>query len=128
MPAIHHVRTTVIDDVKLALTVPKSPSVPEPQPTASSSNRSQLKRRWAADDVQESSSKKRKFSGQEPPEKKPKLSSTTEVSDVVPQGPAVPTPQEVVSVPRVSGKRRRDADEDEPSSIGARLVKRLRRL
>ena len=128
MPAIAKVRTTVIGDVKLALTVPKSPSVSEPQPIASSSKPNQLKRRWVADDVQESSSNKRKFSGQEPPAKKAKLSATTQVPVVVPQGPALPMSQEVVSTPRISGKRRRDADDEEPSSIGARLVKRLRRL
>ena len=128
MPAIAKVRRAVIGDVKLALTVPKSPSVSEPQPIALSSKPNQLKRRWEADDVQESSSKKRKFSGQERPAKKAKLSATTQVSVVVPQGPTVPTPQEVVSVPCVSGKRRRDDNEEEPSSIGARLVKRLRKL
>ena len=110
------------------LTVPKSPSVAEPQPTASRSKRSQLKRRWVADDVQEVSSKKRKFSGQAPPAKKAKLSPATKVTAAVPKGAATTTSQEVVSSSRVSGKRCRDADEEEPSSIGARLVKRLRGL
>ena len=128
MPTIPEVRSMTISNVELALTDPKSPSVAEPQPTASRSMRSQLKRRWVADDVQEVSSKKRKLSGQAPPAKKSKLFPATKVTAAVPKGPATTTSQEVVSSSRVSGKRRRDADEEEPSSIGARLVKRLRAL
>ncbi|ETW76311.1 hypothetical protein HETIRDRAFT_454918 [Heterobasidion irregulare TC 32-1] len=109
-------------------TIPESPSVAEPQPTVSRSKRSQLKRRWVADDVQEVSSKKRKLSGQASAAKKAKLSLATKVTAAVPQGPVTTMSQEVVSSSRVSGKRRRDADEEESSSIGARLVKRLRAL
>ena len=128
MPTIPEVRTMAISNVELALTDPKYPSVAEPQPTVSRSKRSQLKRRWVADDVQEVSSKKRKLSGQAPPAKKSKLFPAMKVTAAVPKGPATTTSQEVVSSSRVSGKRRRDADEEEPSSIGARLVKRLRAL
>ena len=127
-PTIPKVRTIAVDDVELALTIPKPTSVADSEPTASRPKRNQLKRRWMDDDVQEASSTKRKLSGQAPPAKKAKLSSTSEVPVAVPQGPTLPASQAAISSPRVSAKRRRDADEEEDSSIGARLVKRLRRL
>ena len=127
-PTIPKVRTIAVDDVELALTIPKPTSVADSEPTASRPKRNQLKRRWMDDDVQEASSTKRKLSGQAPPAKKAKLSSTSEVPVAAPQGPTLPASQAAISSPRVSAKRRRDADEEEDSSIGARLVKRLRRL
>ncbi|ETW78046.1 hypothetical protein HETIRDRAFT_325220 [Heterobasidion irregulare TC 32-1] len=127
-PTIPKVRTIAVNNVELALTIPKPTSIADSEPTTSRPERNQLKRRWMDDDVQEASSTKRKLSGQAPPAKKAKLSSTSEAPVAVPQGPTLPASQEAISSPRVSAKRRRDADEEEDSSIGARLVKRLRRL